>query len=533
MLRITLYQITAEQPFHSSEPQRRRKNVLEAEGSQWNRTLTSIKSCLAGALLLALTSLAYSQNYTVGSQPNFQPQLPRQSAAPVPTAQPQPTGEFEGGNPFFGSIAQGTATTEELPVSLTEAIARGLRYNLGSLLSDQNTRATRGARLVALSRLLPNVNARISESSQQLSLLSFGLSGVPGIPSIIGPFGVSDARGYVSQSILDFHAIGQNRAAAQDVKAAEFSSLDAHDIIVLVVTNLYLEAIAGASRVEAARAQVATAEATYKQAFDYKENGLVPAIDVLRAQVELQAQQQRLIYFRNEFEKQKLSLERSIGIPDGQALKLTDEVPFAPMPSLTLEDAVGRALGARRDYQSMAASLRSAELTRKATVAQRLPSLDFTGDYGVIGSSLANSHGTYTATVGLNFPIFQGGRVRGEIVEADAVLEQRRAQLADLRGRIAAEIRTAFLDLSATGEQVQVARKAVELAQQQLTQAQDRFTSGVANNLEVTQAQEAVATANENYISSLYAYNAAKATLGRAIGSAEQTIPALFQGVMP
>ena len=521
MLRITLNQITAEQPFHPNEPPRRRKNVLV------------VGSCLACSLFLTLTSLAYSQNYTLGSQPNFQPQLPRQSSAPVPTSQPQSIGGFEGGSAFFGSITQGTATTEELALSLTEAVARGLRYNLGSLLSDQTARATRGARLVALSRLLPNVNARISESSQQLSLLSFGLSGLPGVPSIIGPFGVSDARGYLSQSILDFHAIGQNRAAAQDVKAAEFSSLDAHDIIVLVVTNLYLEAIAGASRVDAARAQVATAEATYKQASDYKENGLVPAIDVLRAQVELQAQQQRLIYFRNEFEKQKLSLERSIGIADGQVLKLTDDVPFAPMPSLTLEDAVGRALGARRDYQSLAASLRSAELTRKATAAQRLPSVDFTGDYGVIGASLANSHGTYTATVGLNIPIFQGGRVRGEIVEADAALEQRRAQLADLRGRIAAEIRTAFLDLSATGEQVHVARKAVELAQQQLAQAQDRFTSGVANNLEVTQAQEAVATANENYISSLYTYNAAKATLGRAIGGAEKTIPALFQGVMP
>jgi outer membrane protein TolC len=118
------------------------------------------------------------------------------------------------------------------------------------------------------------------------------------------------------------------------------------------------------------------------------------------------------------------------------------------------------------------------------------------------------------------------------MVEADAVVEQRRAQLADLRGRIAAEIRTAFLDLNATGEQVQVARSSVDLAQQQLTQAQDRFASGVANNLEVTQAQEAVATANENYISSLYAYNTAKATLGRAMGGAEETIPSLLQGVM-
>jgi outer membrane protein TolC len=466
-------------------------------------------------------------------QVNHEPQLPRQGAAPVSMMQSQSPSQLDSGNPFLGSTPEGNATSEELPLSLAGAIARGLRYNLGSLLADQSGRAARGARLVTLSQLLPNITSRVSESSQQVSLKSFGFPGLPGVPPVLGPFGLSDARGYVSQSILDFHAMGQERAAGQDVKAADYSNLDAQDIVVLVVTNLYLQAVAGASRVEAARAQVATADATYKQALDFKENGTVPAIDVLRAQVELQAQQQRLIYFRNEFEKQKLSLERATGVPDGQPLRLTDGVPFAPMPSLTLEEAVARALEERRDYQSMAASLRSSEFTRKASSAERLPSLDFNGDYGVIGSSLANSHGTYTASVGLNIPIFQGGRVRGEILEAGAVVDQRRAQLADLRGRIAAEIRTAFLDLSATGEQVQVARSSVDLAQQQLTQAQDRFASGVANNLEVTQAQEAVATANENYISSLYAYNAAKATLGRAIGGAEKTIPSLLQGVMP
>jgi outer membrane protein TolC len=490
------------------------------------------KAGIKCALFAIWTSLLEAQS-PLGPQINGEPQLPRQSAAPVSTMQPQSASLSDSGNPFFGSTPRGNATREELPFSLAEAIARGLHYNLGSVLADQSARAARGARLVTLSQLLPNINARVSESSEQLSLASFGFPRFQGIPPILGPFGLSDARGSVSQPILDFHAIRQSRAAGQDVKAADYSNLDAQDVVVLVVTNLYLQAIAGASRVEAARAQVATAGATYKQAVDFKENGTVPAIDVLRAQVELQAQQQGLIYFRNEFEKQKLSIERATGVPDGQPLRLTDGVPFAPMPSLTFEDAVNRALASRRDYQSMAASLRSSEFNLKATAAERLPSLDFSGDYGVVGPSLANSHGTYTAGVGLNIPIFQGGRVRGEIVEADAVVEQRRAQLADLRGRIAAEIRTAFLDLGATGEQVQVARSSVDLSQQQLTQARDRFASGVANNLEVIQAQEAVATANENYISSLYAYNTAKATLGRAIGGAEKTIPSLLQGVMP
>jgi outer membrane protein TolC len=495
-----------------------------------NRVLN--KAGVACALFAIWTTLLRAQA-PLGPPINSEPQLPRQGAAPAPTMQSQSPSQSDGGNPFLGSAPQGTATSKELPLSLAEAVARGLRYNLGALLANQSARATRGARLVTLSQLLPSLNAGVSESSEQLSLKSFGFPGLPGVPPILGPFALSDARGYLSQSILDFRAIRQNQAADEDVKAAAYSNLDAEDTVVVVVTNLYLQALAGASRVEAARAQVATAGAAYRQAVAFKENGAVPAIEVLRAQVELQAQQQRLIYFRNEFEKQKLSLERATGVPDGQPLRLTDALAFAPMPSLTLEEAVARALGERRDYQSMAASLRGSELARKATGAELLPSLDFKGDYGVVGSSLASSHGTYTATVGLNIPIFQGGRVRGELVEADAAVEQRRAQLADLRGRIAAEIRTAFLDLSATGEQLQVARSSVDLAEQQLTQAQDRFASGVVDNLEVTQAQEAVATANENYISSLYSYNTAKATLGRAIGGAAKSIPSLLQGVMP
>jgi outer membrane protein TolC len=329
---------------------------------------------------------------------------------------------------------------------------------------------------------------------------------------------------------LNLRAIRENRAAGQEEKASNYSNLDARDTVVLVVTGLYLESVAGASRVDAAQAQAATAEAVYKQAVDFREAGVVPAIDVLRAQVELRAQQQRLIFFRNEIEKEKLRLARAIGLPDGQPFRLTDSVPFAAAPPLSVDEAIARAYSSRMDYQSAAARLRAAELGRNAAEAGRLPSVAFNGNYGTIGPSLANSHGTFTAAVSLNIPVFQGGRVRGEVLQADAALEQRRAQLEDLRGLIAFEVRTAFLDMTSASDQVGVARSAVDLSHQQLTQAQDRFAAGVTNNLEAIQAQEAVATANENYISSLFAYNAAKASLARAVGGAEKLIPAFLQG---
>ncbi len=440
-------------------------------------------------------------------------------------------GPPSGTGPFLGSVPQGKAIGEELPLTLSDAIDRGLKNNLGTVLAGQGSRAAQGARLVALSKLLPHLAAGVTESAQQINLAGFGFPGLPGIAPIIGPFGLFDARAYLSQPLLDLRSLRDNRAAAQEVRASDYSNLDARDTVVLVVTGLYLQAVTGASRVDAAQAQAATAEAAYTQAVDFKQAGVVPAIDVLRAQVELRVQQQRLIFFRNELEKQKLSLARAIGLPDGQPFRLTDSVPFAAAPTLTVDDAIARAYGSRMDYQGATARLSAAELRRNAAEAGRLPSVAFDGNYGTIGPSLANSHGTFTAAVSLNIPVFQGGRVRGEVLQADAAIEQQRAQLEDLRGRIAFEVRTAFLDMTAAGDQVGVARSAVDLAQQELTQARDRFSAGVTNNLEVIQAQEAVATANESYLSSLYAYNAAKASLARAIGGAEKMIPAFLQGV--
>lgn len=431
---------------------------------------------------------------------------------------------------FSGSVASGTVTSEHLPLSLADAISRGMKTNLGALVANQDIRTAQGARGEALSRLLPNLTTGITETSEQINLAAFGFSHFPGISEIVGPFGLTDARAYLTQPILNFKSIYSTRAATVDQKAATLSSQNARDMVALVVTGLYLQTISAQSRIETGQAQVKAAQAVYDQAVDFQKNGVVPGIQVLRAQVELQTQQQRLISYRSDVDKLKLRLARAIGLPDGQAFDLTDNIPFTPVPPLAVDDAIARAYTSRSDYQSAAARVQAAELARKAADADRLPTADFNGNYGDIGPTLDHSHGTYVAAVSLNVPVFQGGRVKNEVLQADAELERRKAELADMRGRIAYEIRAAYLDLASAGDQAKVAGSTVELAQKQLTQSQDRFAAGVTDNLEVVQAQEAVATANENYISSLYVYNAAKATLGRSIGNAEKTIPSILQG---
>jgi len=433
-------------------------------------------------------------------------------------------------NPFLGSAPPGHIQPGVLPLSLTDAIQRGLKYNLGILLSDQATQQARGARIHALSKLLPQVSAGASESSLQINLKAYGFPGLPGQSPIVGPFGVFDVRGYVDQPILNLEDLHKERAESDNVKAARYTYQNARDLVVLVSANLYLQAIAGSSRVDAAKAEVNTSQAVYDRAVDLKKAGMVPGIDVLRSQVELQGQQQRLIYLQNEFQTEKLDLARAIGMPMAQQFRLTDPVPYTPPPPITLNQALTHALAARADYKSLQAQVHAAELLKKAARSEALPTLNFHADYGDIGPSPGESHGTYTVAASVKVPLFQGGKVRGDVMQADALLKQRQSELQDLQNKIEYQVRTSFLDLKSSGNQVHVARSTLDLAHQQLAQARDRFSAGVVNSLEVVQAQEAVATADENYISSLYRYNVAKASLARALGLAEEAFKQMTGG---
>jgi outer membrane protein TolC len=476
-------------------------------------------------LMAALFLMVYfcePGNAQVISSQNGEPQLvPRTSLSVPAAAGGTAVSGSSAQNPFFGGVPSGKPSSEVLQLSLQEAIDRGLQYNLGLLLSEQDMRAARGTRWRALSDLLPDIGGQASGTRHEVNLAALGFTSLPGTPEIIGPFNVLDARVSISQSIVNFKSIYNLRAESANRKAADYSYRDARDVVVLVCASLYLQAVAGASRIEAARAQVTTAEALYKQSVDLKKAGVVPGIDVLRSQVEFQAQQQRLIFFKNEFAKDKLTLARAIGLPIGQPFDLADRIPYNPIPPLTFEQALDQAYRSRSDFQVAVALVQAAESVKKAAQGEGLPSVEFDGDYGDIGQKPETMRPTFSVALELKVPIFQGGRVHGKVLEADALLRRRRAELEDLRSRIDYEVRTAFLDLKASEDQVQVAKSTLDLANEQLKQAQDRFSAGVVNSIEVVQAEDALAAADENYISSLYAFNVAKASLARAMGVAE------------
>lgn len=436
-------------------------------------------------------------------------------------------------NPFTGSEPEQKATPEILQLDFSGAIERGLRNNLGLLLSGDQTITARGEKWKQLSELLPNVSAHVQEDVQTQSLTALGFKSnvfpFP-VPRVIGPFNYIDLRATVSQSLFSFKDIEKVRSANEDLKAAQFSYKDAREFVVLAVGNAYLQAIAGAARVETAGAQVTNAQALYDKAIDQQKAGLSPAIDTLRSQVELQTRQQQLISARNEFAKEKLSLARVIGLAPGQEFVLTEKAPYQTLTPQPLEVYLQRAYASRSDYQAAQATLRAAQFSRRAASAGHYPSLDMNANYGDIGVTPAQSNGTWQVNGSLNIPIFAGGKVHSDVLEADAQLKQARSQLGDLRGRIDYEVRASLLDLNAAAEQVEVARSSVELAEEALAQSRDRFAAGVADNLEVVQAQEAAAGAHESYIQSLYAHNLAKVELARAIGDAEEGVKRFLKG---
>jgi outer membrane protein TolC len=451
-----------------------------------------------------------------------------------PPMRPAPQAPLPQGT-FLGGVPTGTSTGAVVTITIVGAILRALDHNLGVLTAEQALGRAQGVRWRALADLLPNVNGRVSETRQEINLAAFGFgstAGGPfeGIPPIVGPFNVFDARVYLSQSVLDFGALNGARAEAHNLEAARLTHRSARDFVIHVAGNLYIQALAASARVDAVRAQQQTAQALYNQALDLKQGGIVAGIDVLRAELQLNAQTQRATTAVNEFEKAKLQLARAIGLPLGQPFALDANLPDVPAGDMSLDTAVELAYKSRPDYLAALERVRGAESERQSVIGSALPSVHLNADYGAIGLTPGDAQSTFAVMGAVNVPIFQGGRTRGRLAEADADLRTRRAEAEDLKTSIYYEVRGAFLDLETTAQQLAVAGKARDLAGEQLTQARDRFAAGVASNIEVVQAQDAVAVASEQFIAAQYGYTLAKGALIRGVGSSEDALRQLVGG---
>lgn len=430
---------------------------------------------------------------------------------------------------FGDSVETGTPQAEPIRLGLLDAIQRGLRNNLAVISGNNDARIAEATRMRDLAELLPKVTGQVAAMQEQVNLAAFGFGGFPGIGQVNGPFALFDARAYFSQTLVDMQKVHNLRESRENEKAVAFSNQNNREFVVLSVIELYFEAVSSASRVEATEAQVTSAEALSKRAADLKSSGLVPGIDVLRADVELQAVRQRQIQARNDLSRQKLNLARAIGLPLAQEFTLSDSLPGGATPAIRMEESLSAAYANRADARAADARMRAAKEAVLGAQSQNLPTVKVDANYGANGRQPGNTHGSYTVAGTVQFPIFNA-KTRSDISEKEALLHQRQAEIDSLHGRIELEVRSAVLELQSSEEQYKAAQSGLNLVRQQLTQAQDRFAAGIANNLEVVQAQEALAVADENLIRSLYSLNAARAAFAHAMGTTEQAVEQTFGG---
>jgi outer membrane protein TolC len=436
---------------------------------------------------------------------------------------------------YTGSVADSNPPTGTLELTLADAVRRGLQHNLGMVGADDRARQAEAQRLAVRSSLLPNISASASENAAKISLEAEGLTsatfGTPNaFPATAGPFHYYDIQGSLQQNVMDFTAIHNYRSARQSAAASGLDARQAREEVVLAVTGTYLQVMAVSALVEQQRVEVQYAEASYKQARAQADAGTKAPIDANRSLVELQTQQQRLRSQLADLKKQKNALARVIGLQLGLEFSITEKLRGLPSDNTPVEEAVRRAWSERKDLKATESQLRAAEEARKAAGAQRLPSATVSGNYGLQGTDPNKGNGVFQASATLSVPIYSGGRISADKSEADAVVAQRRAELSNQRGAIELDVRNAYIDLTVANDQVTTAESNRKLALSILQQSQDRFAVGVADSVEVVNSQETLASADHDYVSSLFSLNLAKSALAHAMGEAEKDLPELFKG---
>lgn len=428
-------------------------------------------------------------------------------------------------NPYLGSVPGGKVVEGEIRLTLSDAIRRGLEFNLGLIESQQSSADVTAQRMQAFSALLPQITARAQQNFEQISTSELGIKFPPQsglrLPATLGGFGYSDNRVSMEYPAFDAALRTQYEARKTAEEASALSTKDARDVVVYAVGTTYFQVVASEARLDTAKAALTSAQQFASQVADEYKAELAPEIDNLRASVELRAAGQRVADAQDDLEKDKLTLDRITGIPLEQQWSPAREYGFAPLPEQNGAQS-------RFDLQSAQKSVAAAGQDVQAARDERLPSLSIGASYGMAGLNPGNYNQVYSVSAGVSVPLFTGGRIRADVREAEARLAQRQAEYGDLQGRIAYDVRVARLDAQASESAVKVADGNKALAQRAFEQSEDRYKNGVTNTLEVVQAQEAIVTAQENYISSLFSFNVSKVSLARALGSAETRLTTFF-----
>jgi len=421
-------------------------------------------------------------------------------------------------------IKSADAPTQVLKLTLDQAVALALKQNPTAQIAILTAAQSEQDKNIARADLLPQVNAKISDEAQKVNLLAQfgGKTPFPGFPKTIGPYQLFSAGPTFGGPVFDLTLWKRYQAARETMSASKANSLSTREQVILLVVSQYIGTLRAVANVLASQSRVELAQALYDQAADLQKEGVGTGIDTLRSNVELQNEKQRLIQAETDRETSLFGLSRLLNLDPRQPVELGDSLSFFDTPQPEVETSLELALAERQEWKALESQIKAAGSQKKAAQFSRLPSLRFDGDFAYVGTSGNTTLPTYTYQASVNLPIFTGGRIHAEIVRADLEIRKLEQQQADLRNQIALDVKTALLNLNSARNEVQVANLGVVLSKEEVDQARDRFKAGVANNIEVIQAQDALSRANDNQIAALYRFNQARADLARSIGQMEK-----------
>jgi outer membrane protein len=413
---------------------------------------------------------------------------------------------------------------QALRLTLDQAVGLAIKQNPTAQIAVLSSAQSEQDKNIARADLLPQASARISDEAQKVNLRAQfgGRTPFPGFPKTLGPYQLFSAGPSVSAPVFDLSLWQRYRATQNTLNASRANSLSTREQVILLVVSQYIGTLRAVANVQASQSRVELAQALYDQAADLQKEGVGTGIDTLRANVELQNEKQRLLEAENERETLLYGLSRLLNLDPRQQVELADSLSFFDTPQPEVEPSIEAALAERQEWKALGSQIKAAENQKKAAQDSRLPSVRFDGTYAYVGTSGNTTLPTYTYEGSVNLPLFTGGRIHAEIVRADLEIRKLEEQQADLRNQIALDVKTALLNLQSARNEVQVANLGVQLSKEEVDQARDRFKAGVANNIEVIQAQDSLSRANDNQIAALYRFNQARADFARSIGQMEK-----------
>jgi outer membrane protein len=419
-----------------------------------------------------------------------------------------------------------TAPDGVLKLTLQQSVALAIKQNPTQQIAVLNAAESIQAKNITRSDLLPQANLHVADSANRVNLVAQFGGNVPPtfpFPEHIGPYQIFSAGPNFGSSVIDISLWKRYQAARSNVDVSKANSLSTREQVILLVVSQYIGTLRAAANVQASRSRVDLAQALYDQAADLQKEGVGTGIDTLRANVELQNEKQRLIEAENDRDASLFGLSRLLNLDPRQKIDLADSLVFFDTPQPDVDSSIDSALATREEWKSIEAQEKSAKLEKQSSQYQRLPSLRFDGNWAYLGTSTSNGIPTYQYQASFNMPLFTSGRIHAEVVKADLELQKLEQQKDDIRNQIALDVKTSLLNLNSARTEVQVANLGVQLSQQEVDQARDRFQAGVANNIEVISAQDSLSRANDNQIAALYRFNQARADFARAVGQMEKT----------